>query len=135
MHGARDRLARHAGNALRVGILVSAPALTWAQALPATGRYEATLCVSSASLAPSCGPAEVDVRPGGNVSVRVSDIVYRLRVRTGQAAVIVTQGTMQIDEFEAGAEWTGDALRFADAEKKVHYAVQIGSLRRPTKPL
>ena len=49
----REYGAAPAGNALRVGILVSAPALTWAQALPATGRYEATLCVSSAALAPS----------------------------------------------------------------------------------
>ena len=135
MQRAGCRPPRGAGKALRIGVLLSAPVLTWAQGLPATGRYEAILCVSSASLAPSCGPAEVDVRPGGNVSVRVSDIVYRLRVRTGQTAVIVTQGTMQIDEFEAGADWTGASLRFADADKKVHYDVQIGTPRRPTKPL
>ena len=72
------------------------------------------------------------MRASGAVWVQVSDIVYRLRVRTGQAAVIVTQGTMQIDEFEAGAEWTAESLRFADADKKVHYAVHIGSVRRPT---
>lgn len=106
-----------------------------AGAAPAAGRYEATLCVSNAARAPSCGPAEVDVRPGGNVRVQVSDIVYRLRVRTGQAAVVVTQGAMQIDEFHAGAEWAGTSLRFADEEKQVRYEVRVGPLRRtPKKP-
>ena len=100
---------------------------------PAVGRYDATLCVTSGAHAPSCGPADVDVRPGGSVSVQVSDIVYRLRVRTGQAAVVVTQGTMQIDEFDAGAEWSEGSLRFADADKNVRYDVQIGGIRRAPK--
>lgn len=104
-----------------------------AAAAPTVGRYDATLCVSQAAQAPSCGPAEVDVRPGGNVRVQVSDIVYRLRVRTGHAAVVVTQGVMQIDEFDAGAEWAGTSLRFVDADKQVHYEVQVGQPRRTTK--
>ncbi|HEX7441538.1 MAG TPA: hypothetical protein VF319_15730 [Caldimonas sp.] len=104
-----------------------------AAAAPTVGRYDATLCVSQAAQAPSCGPAELDVRPGGNVRVQVSDIVYRLRVRTGQAAVEVTQGAMQIDEFDAGAQWAGASLRFADADKQVRYEVQVGQPRRTPK--
>ena len=104
-----------------------------ALAAPAPGRYDATLCVSSAALATSCGPAEVDVRSSGAVWVQVSDIVYRLRIGPGQAIVVVTQGTMQIDEFDAGAEWSGSALRFADADKQVRYEVQVGSPRPAAK--
>ncbi|MEO6743369.1 MAG: hypothetical protein ABIS28_03075 [Caldimonas sp.] len=102
-------------------------------AAPAPGRYDATLCVSSAALAASCGPAEVDVRSSGAVWVQVSDIVYRLRVSTAQSVVVVTQGTMQIDEFDAGAEWSGTSLRFADADKQVRYEVQVGSPRAAPK--
>ena len=104
-----------------------------AVAAPAPGRYDATLCVSSAALAASCGPAEVDVRSSGAVSVQVSDIVYRLRVSTAPSVVVVTQGTMQIDEFDAGAQWSGSSLRFADADKQVRYEVQIGSPRAALK--
>jgi len=106
---------------------------TTAVAAPAPGRYDATLCVSSAALAASCGPAEVDVRSSGAVSVQVSDIVYRLRVSTAPSVVVVTQGTMQIDEFDAGAQWSGSSLRFADADKQVRYEVQIGSPRAALK--
>ena len=104
-----------------------------AVAAPAPGRYDATLCVSSAALAASCGPAEVDVRSSGAVWVQVSDIVYRLRISPAQSVVVVTQGTMQIDEFDAGAEWSGTSLRFADADKQVRYEVQIGSPRATPK--
>src|SRR5829696_1140174 len=131
MAGPSGRLGRGGVKLLLVGAVgASCAASAAAQTVPAAGRYEATLCVSSASQAPSCGPAQVDVRPGGSVLVQVSDIVYRLRIRTGQAAVVVTQGTMQIDEFDAGAEWAGNSLRFADADKNVNYEVQIGGARR-----
>ena len=131
MAGPSGRLGRGGVKLLLVvAVGAACAASAAAQTVPAAGRYEATLCVSSASQAPSCGPAQVDVRPGGSVLVQVSDIVYRLRIRTGQAAVVVTQGTMQIDEFDAGAEWTGNSLRFADADKNVNYEVQIGGARR-----
>ena len=105
--------------------LHAAPAV----AAPAPGRYDATLCVSSAALASSCGPAEVDVRSSGAVWVQVSDIVYRLRISTAPSVVVVTQGTMQIDEFDAGAEWSGSSLRFADTDKQVRYEVRVGPPR------
>ena len=117
----------------RLAIGVAAVMAGVAIAAPAPGRYDATLCVSSAGLASSCGPAEVDVRASGAVWVQVSDIVYRLRIGPGQAIVVVTQGTMQIDEFDAGAEWSGSALRFADADKQVRYEVQVGSPRPAAK--
>jgi len=104
-----------------------------AAAAPAPGRYDATLCVSSAALAASCGPAEVDVRASGAVWVQVSDIVYRLRISPAQSVVVVTQGTMQIDEFDAGAQWSGSSLRFADADKQVRYEVQVGPPRATPK--
>lgn len=112
------------GVALALGLVASGTATA---ALPATGRYEGTLCVSNAGQPRSCGPADVDVRPGGDVRVRVSDIVYRLQLRAGQAAVVVMHGAMQVDEFDAGAEWAGSALRFADDEKRVRYEIRVGA--------
>src|SRR5438445_625155 len=82
----------------------------------AAGRYAATLCVTSAAQTPNCGPAELSVR-GADVVLQVSDIVWRLRVKGRQAAVVVTQGSVQIDEFDAGAEWSGASLRFDDDDK------------------
>ena len=127
------RLRPFATSIGRGAICVASAIAGAAIAAPAPGRYDATLCVSSAALASSCGPAEVDVRASGAVWVQVSDIVYRLRIRPGQAIVVVTQGTMQIDEFDAGAEWSGSALRFADADKQVRYEVQVGAPRPALK--
>jgi len=122
-------LAAMGGCAVYAAGILAAPAI----AAPAPGRYDATLCVSSAALASSCGPAEVDVRSSGAVWVQVSDIVYRLRIGPAQSVAVVTQGTMQIDEFDAGAEWSGTSLRFADADKQVRYEVQVGSPRAALK--
>ena len=129
MTRARPIAARFRRGAIGLAAAIAGAAI----AAPAPGRYDATLCVSSAALASSCGPAKVDVRASGAVWVQVSDIVYRLRIGPGQAIVVVTQGTMQIDEFDAGAEWSGTALRFADADKQVRYEVQVGSPRPPPK--
>ena len=128
----RRRLARP-----RIAAAVALPALLLAAfaavAAPPAGRYDATLCVRNAAQPPSCGPADVDVRPGGQVRVQVSDIVYRLRVKGSQAAVVVTQGSMRIDEFDTGAHWAGTSLRFADDEKQVRYEVQVGQPKRASK--
>ena len=103
---------------------------TPAGAMPEAGRYEAILCVRNAEAAPNCGPAELSVRTGGQVRLQVSDIVWDLVLRDGLAAVVVTQGTVQIDEFNAPAEWSGPALRFVDSEKRLRYEVQIGAPRQ-----
>lgn len=109
-----------------------------AAAAPASGHYDATLCVDvsgNAAQAPNCGPADVDIQPDGGVRVQVSDIVYRLQVKAGKAAVVViTQGTMQLDEFVSGtAEWTRTSLRFVDEDKQVRYEVRVGSPKRVAK--
>ncbi|MEP7056335.1 MAG: hypothetical protein ABI809_01000 [Caldimonas sp.] len=123
---------RRGGAAAALGCFV-ALAASAAAAAPGVGRYDATLCVSSADQAPNCGPAEVDVRSNGQVRVRVSDIVYRLRIKAGAGTIVVSQGAMQIDAFDAGVEWDGTSLRFADADKQVHYEVQVGAPRRAAK--
>ena len=40
---------------------------------------------------------------------------------------------MQIDEFDAGAQWSGSSLLFADADKQVRYEVQVGAPRATPK--
>lgn len=98
-----------------------------ADTAPAAGRYAATLCVRTTARAPpSCGPADVDVRAGGLVRVQVSDIVYWLQLGAAQSVVVMTQGTMQLDEFDTVAQWRGRSLRFADEEKDVRYEVRVG---------
>jgi hypothetical protein len=51
-----------------------------------------------------------------------------LRVKGHQAAVVVTQGSVQIDRLGSGAEWSGASLRFDD-DKRVRYEVQVGARR------
>ena len=110
-----------------VVLLAAATAPAWA-ASPSPGRYQATLCVTtSASAPPSCGPAELDIRPGSHAQVRVSDVVYRLHLRPAQVDVSIVQGRMEIDEFSAMYEWRGDVLSFVDAEKKARYEVRPGA--------
>ena len=116
---------------LAAGALILAASA--ATASPHAGHYDATLCVRNAAQAPNCGPADLDVRPGGHVLVRVSDVVYRLRVRGSRSAVVITQGSMQLDEFDTAAAWAGTSLRFVDDEKQVRYEVQVGRPRRATK--
>ena len=98
--------------------------------VPPAGRYDATLCVSNAAGAPSCGAAEAEVRGGGAVDVRVSDIVYRLASSGATSVVVVTQGQMMIDAFDTGPQWAGRSLRFVDTEKQVRYDVELGAVRR-----
>jgi len=95
---------------------------------PAAGRYAATLCVTSAAQPPNCGPADVSVR-GPDVVLQVADIVWRVRVKGRQAAVVITQGSVQIHKFDAGAEWSGGSLRFADDDKQLRYEVRLGARR------
>jgi hypothetical protein len=116
---------------LAAGALILAASA--AAASPHAGHYDATLCVRNATQAPNCGPADVDVRPGGHVLVRVSDLVYRLRVRGDRSAVVITQGSMQLDEFDTEAAWAGTSLRFVDDEKQVRYEVHVGRPRRAAK--
>ncbi len=94
-------------------------------AAPATGHYQATLCVATpASAPPSCGPAELEIQSASRAEVRVSDVVYRLHLRPRQVDVSTRQGRMEIDEFSAEYAWKGDVLSFFDADKKARYEVK-----------
>ena len=110
--------------------LVAAAATAAAAAPPVPGRYAAELCVATlAGEAPTCGAADVELRSGGRISVRVADIVYRLALRSSQLDALTMHGNMQIDEFSAVYEWAGEVLRFSDAAKGVVYEVRLGPAR------
>jgi len=113
------------GAALALGAVAAS-----ASATPAAGRYDAVLCVRNADGPPNCGPAELRIRAGGEVRLQVSDIVWDLVLRDGSAAVVVTQGSVQLDEFDAPAEWAGPALTFVDNQKRLRYEVQLGAPRQ-----
>lgn len=97
-----------------------------AAAAPPAGRYDARLCVTvAAAPAPDCGPAQVEVLRDRRLRVRISDIVYHLQLHSSQAEVVLMHGTMQIDEFVAPYDWTGEALQFADLAKRTRYELQL----------
>lgn len=114
------------GSALAlVAVLAALPA--WSQP-PAAGRYDARLCVRLGDASANCGPADAQVLQGNRMLVRISDIVYRLKLRSSQADVVLMHGAMQIDEFVASYEWEGSTLAFVDADKRTRYEL---SLRPP----
>ena len=120
--------------AVRTAVRMAAPALaaalggTCALATPAPGHYGAEFCVTTAaSAAPGCGPAEVEIRPAGVARVSISDISYRLQLKkSSRVDVVLMHGAMQIDEFTAPYEWVGNALQFADADKRAIYVLRLG---------
>jgi hypothetical protein len=97
----------------------------------APGRYEGQLCVATqADAEPTCGAAEVDVPSARRLSVRISDIVYRLALRGQQLDVTTMHGNMQIDEFSAAYKWSGDTLLFGDPAKDARYEIRVGARKR-----
>lgn len=120
-----------------LGVAASAPVAAAADAAAGTavgpagpGRYAATLCVAAAASAlPSCGAAEFIVLNGSQAQVRVSDIVYRLRLRPPRLEVLTMHGKMLIDEFSADYRWNDAVLRFDDPDKGARYEVKIGARR------
>ena len=97
-----------------------------AQAAPAPGRYGGELCVTTpASATPDCGPAEVELQAGGGARVRISDISYRLQLKSSQVEVVLMHGGMQIDEFVSPYEWDGNTLQFSDTDKRARYALRL----------
>jgi hypothetical protein len=98
-----------------------------ALAASSPGRYDAELCVATRpGTPPTCGAADVEVRTG-LVSVRVSDIVYNLALRSDQLDVVTMHGKMQIDEFSSPYQWEATTLVFTDPDKDVRYEVRIGA--------
>jgi len=97
----------------------------------APGRYAGQLCVATqAQKEPTCGAAEVDVPSTRRLTVRVSDIVYRLALRGSQLDVTTMHGNMQIDEFSAAYKWSGDTLLFGDPAKDARYEIRVGAKKR-----
>lgn len=109
---------------LLVGSLAAA-ALAGAAAQPATGRYEARLCVQLGDATPSCGPADAEVGRNRRLDVRISDIVYQLTPRGSGLDVVLMHGQMQIDGFVASYAWEGSTLAFFDADKRTRYALSL----------
>ena len=104
-----------------------------APAPPAAGRYGAELCVTtSAAAAPGCGPAEVELQASGSARVRISDLSYRLQLKSSQVEVVLMHGGTQIDEFTAPYEWVGNTLQFIDADKRARYELRLAD-RKPLK--
>lgn len=91
---------------------------------PAAGRYVAQMCVAVSNLEPACGRAEIEWRAADRAVLRISDVVYALRLYTSQLDVVLMHGAMQIDGFTAIYEWDGPTLRFIDADKNVRYEVR-----------
>jgi hypothetical protein len=117
---------------MKSATLVLSLALAASQACaapPAAGRYQASLCVALGAAEASCGPADAEVFRGNRVLVRISDIVYRLKLNSSQAEVVLMHGAMQIDEFIAVYEWEGATLAFVDADKRMRYELRLGAGR------
>lgn len=100
-----------------------------AGANPGAGSYEAQLCVATSAAAPRCGPAQVELQAGGAARVRVSDFVYRLKLKSSQVEVALMHGPMLVDEFVAVYEWAGNSLQFVDADKNARYELKLGERR------
>jgi len=112
--------------------LLLAAAAAGATAPPPLGRYDGQFCVTVATAAASCGPAEVEVLRSSRLRVRISDIVYNLKLNTSQLEVVLMHGTMQIDEFIAPYDWAGTALQFDDLDKRTRYELRL-SERKPAR--
>lgn len=95
------------------------------------GRYDAELCVANPrSAPPSCGTLELRVVTPRRLELRLADVAYRLDLRSSQLALVIRQGAMQLDEFDADYAWEGGALRFDDPDKDIGYRVRPGARRR-----
>ena len=100
---------------------------------PVPGRYAAQLCVALSAAPLRCGAAEVDWQRDGQARVRVSDISYRLQLRSSQVEVVLLHGAMQIDQFVSPFAWVGSSLKFADAARSTGYELRLGG-RKPARP-
>jgi hypothetical protein len=94
-------------------------------AAPTVGRYDGQFCVSVAAAAADCGPAQVEVLRPTRLRVRISDIVYHLKLNSSQLEVVLMHGSMQIDEFVAPYDWVGTALQFDDLDKRTRYELRL----------
>lgn len=117
--------ARAVGAALAIGLVSVAVA-----APPASGRYAGRFCVTTGTADPDCGTAEVTLRAGRQMQIRVADIVYRLQLHSSQLDLVLMHGAMQIDAFTANYEWQDRTLDFSDPQKAVRYRITLEEPRR-----
>ena len=117
--------------AVLVGLVFLGAALSSARAAPHAGSYDAELCVATSNAVRSCGPAEVELQASGAARVRVSDLVYRLRLNSSQVEVVLMHGAVQIDEFVGVYEWAGSSLQFTDADKNARYELRLAARKTP----
>ena len=108
--------------------LAAAPAV--AAARPAAGRYAAELCVTTIPAPPNCGLAQVDLRRGGAVRVRVDDLVYHLKLHRSRIELMLMHGAVEVDDFIAPYQWAGRLLQFIDTDRGVLYEVRFGDRTR-----
>ena len=104
--------------------LAAAPAATAAR--PPPGRYAAELCVTTIPTPPNCGPAQVDLRRGGAVRVRVDDLEYHLKLHRSRIELMLMHGAVEVDDFIAPYQWAGRLLQFIDTDRGVLYEVRFG---------
>ena len=124
---------------LAAGLLLALAALQpWAApappaptaARPAPGRYAAQLCVTTIPAPSNCGPAQVELRPGGALHVRVDDLVYHLKLHRSRIDLMLMHGAVEIDDFVAPYQWAGRQLQFIDTDRGVLYEVRFGDRTR-----
>ncbi len=92
---------------------------------PPAGDYDARLCVTVSTQAPSCGPAQAQLGADGGLRVRVHDIAYHLSFEQGMLLGITTHGAMQVADFLSSYRWAGQTLMFGDGPRGLQYEVQL----------
>lgn len=113
-----------------VALVAAAAGWTASAAPPDVGRYDARMCVKLGDAMPSCGPVDAQVLRENRVLVRISDMVYQLKLNGGHAEVALMHGAMLIDEFVAAYAWEGATLGFVDADKRTRYELTLGAPSR-----
>ena len=129
IHALFMRPASRVRTPFAAGLLLGLAALQASAATaarPAPGRYTAELCVMTIPALPNCGPAQVDLRRGGAVHLRVDDLEYHLKLHRGRIDLMLMHGAVEIDDFVAPYQWAGRQLQFIDADRGVLYEVRFG---------
>jgi hypothetical protein len=111
---------------LMLPLLVAATAAVAPPAgAPAPGQYDAQMCVTLSTHAPTCGPIDARVDPDGTLTLRMDDIRYVLSFEQGLLIGITMHGGMQIAEFLSSYRWAGATLMFGDRSRSAQYEVQL----------
>ena len=110
--------------ALSLSACASAPLPAQAD-LPADGRHEGRMCVTTRDQPPDCGAVQL-LWFKGRLQVDIGDISYLLWLKDGRLDLVLQHGAIQVDAFEAAYSWHGPSLRFVDAARSVRYELCLG---------